>query len=219
MIRIDDVVVGVGAFRLDKISFEVPSGSYAALMGKTGSGKTTLLECICGLRAVRSGQIVLNDRNVTNLRPAERGIGYVPQDGALFSTMTVRQHLEFPLRIRTWSAELIRERTNELSHLLGIEHLLDRRPNGLSGGESQRVALGRALSFRPSTLLLDEPLSALDDETRRRLYELLKEVQQRSHVTTLHITHSHAEAKALADCVLVLEAGAVEMQNGKWDGS
>lgn len=217
MILIEEVAVGIGKFRLDQISFEVPSGDYAVLMGQTGSGKTTLLECICGLRDVESGQIILDERDVTRLRPAERGIGYVPQDGALFSTMTVRQHLEFPLRIRGWSSSSIRKRTGELSQLLGIEHLLDRRPRGLSGGESQRVALGRALSFRPTTLLLDEPLSALDDATRARLYSLLKEIQTQTNVTTLHITHSRAEARELADRMFILESGAVQLKNGEFD--
>lgn len=209
MIRIEELSVEVGRFRLDDVSFEVPSGDYATLMGETGSGKTTILECLCGLRAIKSGRILLDGKDVTRQRPAERGIGYVPQDGALFTTMTVRKHLEFPLRIRKWTSQQIARRTSELAELLNIEHILSRRPVGLSGGESQRVALGRALAFHPSTLVLDEPLSALDERTREQMYGLLKEVQRHTGVTALHITHSRAEARYLADHFLVMEDGKV----------
>src|SRR5207248_5678684 len=130
---------------------------------------------------------------------ADRGVGYVPQDLALFPTLTVREHLEFALRIRRATAETIKHRVREFTELLGIGHLLDRLPRGLSGGESQRVALGRALTFHPRVLLLDEPLSALDEETRQEMYSLLKRVQKKTGVTTLHVTHSKAEARAMAE--------------------
>src|SRR6185437_8382180 len=118
---------------------------------------------------------------------------------------TVREHLEFALRLRRCSAALIRERVEELAHVLHIEPLLERRMQGLSGGEAQRVALGRALSFRPRVLLLDEPLSALDDETRQEMYALLRSVQRQTGVTALHVTHNIGEAKALADRLFVLK--------------
>lgn len=209
MIRIEDLVVQIGDFRLAGVSLEVPTGQYAALMGRTGSGKTTIVECLCGLRPIQSGKIFLAGKDVTQLRPAERGIGYVPQDGALFPTMTVRQHLEFPLRIHRWRPRAMARRTEELAELLSIEHLLKRRPAGLSGGELQRVALGRALAFEPSTLLLDEPLSALDDQTREQMYTLLNELQQHIGVTALHITHSRSEVRHLADLLFVVEGGRV----------
>lgn len=179
-------------------------------MGRTGSGKTTLLEAICGLKPVRSGRVLLCGRDVTRLKPADRNVGYVPQDLALFPTMTVREHLTFALGLRGWDGNAIARRVDELTRLLGIAHLLDRRPAGLSGGESQRVALGRALAYNPPVLLLDEPLSALDDETRAEMYALLRSVQRETGVTTLHVTHSGAEARALADHLLVLREGAVE---------
>lgn len=209
MIHLDHVSVRVGSFRLDRISLQVPAGGYAVLMGRTGSGKTTLLECLCGLRTVESGRIILAGKDVTHRRPAERDIGYVPQDGALFSTMTVRQHLGFPLLIRKWQRKAIEQRTGELAQLLGIESLLDRRPWGLSGGESQRVALGRALAFQPSVLVLDEPLSALDDQTREQMYGLLKHVQRHASVTALHVTHSRIEAQRLADQLFMLEDSSI----------
>ena len=209
MIVVKGLSLRAGAFAVDDLSFEVTTGTYAVLMGRTGTGKTTLLEAICGLKPVRAGTIRLLGVDVRYLRPAERGVGYVPQDLALFPTHTVREHLSFALEVRRWPRPAIDDRVAELAELLGIGRLLDRRPLGLSGGESQRVALGRALAFRPRTLLLDEPLSALDDATRAEMYALLRSVQRATGVTTLHVTHSLSEAKALADRLLLLRDGKI----------
>jgi ABC-type sugar transport system ATPase subunit len=215
VIAVDSLTIRQGNFALSDISFQVPKGDYAVLMGKTGCGKTTLLEAICGLRPiVPPGRIVLMERDVTSLKPAERGIGYVPQDGALFPTMTVREHLAFALRVRHWQKRRIDETVAEIAMLLGVEHLLDRRPAGLSGGEVQRVALGRALSFHPGVLLLDEPLSALDDASREDMYTLLRTVRRRTGVTALHVTHSVTEARALGDRIFVLQDGRVSEATG-----
>lgn len=205
MISVSDLTVCAGSFRLERISFEVASGEYAVLMGKTGSGKTTLLEAIAGLKRATSGRIVLDGRDVTRLRPSERNMGYVPQDGALFTTMSVREQLGFALAIRRVPRREIEQRVAELAEMLGIQHLLDRSIHGLSGGERQRVAIGRALSFRPSTLLLDEPLSAVDDGTRQHMYALLEHVRRRTGGTTLHVTHNIEEATRLADRVFHLD--------------
>jgi molybdate/tungstate transport system ATP-binding protein len=210
LISVQDLTIHLGRFALDSVHFEIGRGEYAVLMGKTGSGKTTILEAVCGLRPVVSGVIRLHGRNVCGLKPAQRGIGYVPQDGALFSTMTVRENLAFALVVRKWSRAAIDERVSELADLLGVAHLLDRRPQGLSGGESQRIALGRALAASPGVLCLDEPLSALDDATREEMYSLLKSVRQRTGVTALHVTHSLAEAERLADRVLILREGRID---------
>ena len=209
MIAVKALSVRAASFALNGISFEIPGGAYGVLMGKTGSGKTTLLEALCGLRPALGGKIEVMGRDVTHLKPAQRGIGYVPQDRALFTTMTIREHLAFALVLRKWNDADIARRVGELAELLGIAHLLRRKPLGLSGGEAQRVALGRALSCRPGVLILDEPLSALDDETRQEMYALLKIVREQSHVTALHVTHSRAEAQWLGDTLLKLEGGAV----------
>ena len=158
MIRVENLRVQAGTFSLDSISFEVATGQYAVLMGRTGAGKTTLMESICGLRRVACGRIWLLDRDVTRLKPAERGIGFVPQDGALFETMAVHQQLGFALTVRRRTRREIDRRVGELADLLGIKHLLCRKSAGLSGGERQRVALGRALAAHPGVLCLDEPL-------------------------------------------------------------
>lgn len=209
MITLQEVSLRAGGFRLDNISVKIATATYAVLMGGTGQGKSTILEAICGLRSVASGRIWLGDRDVTDLAPGDRSIGYVPQDLALFPTMTVREHLEFALRIRHASVAMRRQRVDELAPLLGISGLLDRLPRGLSGGEAQRVALGRALSFEPKVLILDEPLNALDETTRDRMCELLRRVQKKVGVTTLHVTHSRVEARWLADRLYRLERGVL----------
>ena len=212
VIALEQVTVGIGGFELRQISFTIPEGGYGVLMGRTGSGKTTLLEAICGLRPIRSGIIRLHGRDVTHLSPAERGVGFVPQDGALFGHLTVREHLEFALVIRNWSPAAMRDRVEELSAWLGLTHLLHRKPAGLSGGETQRVALGRALSFQPAVLCLDEPLSALDDESRTEICSVLETIHQRTRVTVLHITHNHAEADRLASTLLRIHEGTIHLQ-------
>ncbi|MHB8865130.1 MAG: ATP-binding cassette domain-containing protein [Pirellulaceae bacterium] len=133
MIRVEGLVVRAGEFLLENVHFEVPTGGYAALMGKTGSGKTTLLEAIAGLKSVSTGRILMQGVDVTRSRPAERNLGYVPQDAALFSRMSVRDHLAFALVVRRWPRDRTALRVAELARLLEVEHLLDRTPWGLSG--------------------------------------------------------------------------------------
>jgi ABC-type sugar transport system ATPase subunit len=170
------------------------------------------LEALCGLRSILSGTVRLMNRDVTHQSPAQRGIGLVPQDAALFGHLTVREHLSFALSIRQWGAKEIEQRVLELANGLDLSHLLERRPAGLSGGEAQRVALGRALSFHPDILCLDEPLSALDDETRAEMGDLLTKVRSQTGVTILHITHNRSEAERLADRIFILRDGHVSRE-------
>jgi len=213
MIRVEKLSVRVGTFALNEISFEIVSGDYAVLMGRTGSGKTTLLETLCGLRSVANGRIFLNDEDVSEISPATRGIGYVPQDRALFHSMTVWENLAFGLKIRGTDAATTSQRVDELAELLGLTALLERRPHNLSGGEAQRVALGRALAIQPRVLCLDEPLSALDDDTRDEMHALLRSVHQRTRATILHVTHHVTDARKLADKLFVLRDGRVEQSD------
>jgi ABC-type sugar transport system ATPase subunit len=210
VIRLDDIAWRAGTFRLEKISVSIPTGSYAVLMGATGSGKTTLLEIICGLRRPSEGRVFIGDREVTYQPPAARGVGYVPQDGAMFPTMTVREQLGFALRLRRRASPEIAERVDQLATELGLTAILERLPQYLSGGERQRVALGRALAAQPKVLVLDEPLSAIDEERRDELAALLKRVQRQHGVTALHITHSRSEAGQLADVLYRLHEGQIQ---------
>ena len=209
MIELINIEVHSGEFSIGGVNMLIRSGAYGVLMGRTGSGKSTLLEAIAGLRNIAHGRIRLCGVDVTAMRPALRGLGFVPQDGALFATMTAREHLGFALKIRKADRETIEKRVNELAKLLGIQHLLDRKPGTFSGGERQRVALGRALAFSPKVLLFDEPLSAVDEETREEMFDLLKLVQLETHATILHVTHQHEEAERLADVRFRIENGIV----------
>jgi molybdate/tungstate transport system ATP-binding protein len=209
MIDLHDLAVRNGSFSLRGIQMHLPAGRYGVLMGKTGCGKTTLLEAVCGLKPVESGRIALEGRDMTRAKPGQRGIGYVPQDGALFTTLSIRENLAFALELRRWSSKAITERVEELADLLHIGDLLQRRPEGLSGGETQRVALGRALAARPHILCLDEPLSALDHDTRLELCALLAQVQQQLGMTVLHVTHNRDEAERLAQHLFRFEDGVL----------
>ncbi|GEP42712.1 ATP-binding cassette domain-containing protein [Brevifollis gellanilyticus] len=202
-----------GRFALQNVSLAIPDNTYAVLMGSTGCGKTTLIEIICGLRRPRGGRVLLDGRDVTRLEPRERGIGYVPQDLALFPAKRVREQIHFPIKMRGMrDGEKI---VQELVEELGIEHLMDRLPDMLSGGEKQRVALARALAAQPRVLLLDEPLSALDETTHGTALELLRTLQARHSLTVLHVTHSPSEAAALGQMRLrLLDGCVVEVATG-----
>jgi ABC-type sugar transport system ATPase subunit len=154
VIQIRDLSIRQGAFALSGVSLDVPAGRYAVLMGRSGCGKTTLLEAIAGLRRPHAGSIALAGRDVTRASPAARHVGYVPQDGVLFSTMTVRANIAFALEVRGGPRAEVAARVAELAGWLEVEHLLDRRPHGLSGGERHRVALGPRAGRRPPALLL-----------------------------------------------------------------
>jgi ABC-type sugar transport system ATPase subunit len=212
MIELDNLSLRAGAFALNDVQLVVPRGTYAVLMGGTGQGKTSILEVICGLKPIASGKVRLAGQDVTNWKPADRGVGYVPQDLALFPTISVRGHLEFALKLRKWSRTAINERVGELAKMLGIEHLLSRSVKHLSGGEAQRVAIGRAISFEPEVLLMDEPLNALDETTRDRLCGLLRSLHTRAGLTTLHITHSRTEARLVAEKFFLLAKGQLKEQ-------
>lgn len=209
MIEVRGLGIRQGDFRLDGVNLTIPHGAYGVLMGRSGCGKTTILEAVCGLRKPTAGQIRFNGTEVTHLKPGERGLGYVPQDRALFPDLTVYQQLAFALQIQKRAREEIEERVQEMAELLGIHELLERTPESLSGGEAQRVALGRALSSHPSVLCLDEPLSALDEETHEETCDLLASIHEKTGVTVFHITHSPTEARRLATCLLRLEDGQI----------
>lgn len=207
VIELKNVCLQSGAFHLQNLSLCVETGEYAVVTGQSGCGKTTLMEGICGLRPLRSGEIWLQGRNVSHSSPADRGIGFVPQDAALFDSMTVREQIGFALKLRKSAVDEIARRVQQLAVQMNIVGLLDRQPAGLSGGEQKRIALARALSAEPEILCLDEPLSALDDDTRYELIELLKSLKGR--YTVLHITHNRHEVEQLATQCLRLDQGVI----------
>jgi len=207
MIRTERLNFSVGQFALRDVTLDVREGEYFVLLGKPGSGKTLLLECVAGLKRISGGTITIGGRRVERAEPRDRGIGYVPQDYALFAARNVRKNIEFGLRVRRYPPSRRRERARQLAVMLGIEHLLERSTEGLSGGERQRVALARALSAEPGILLLDEPVSALDDETREGILVELRRIQRQTKTTTIHVCHDLNEMRCVADRVGVLRDG------------
>ena len=207
MIAVEGLSLRQGEFALRDVSFTIPAGSFAVLTGPTGCGKTTLLECLVGLRTPTAGRIVLVERDVTALPPDARNVGYVPQDAAVFTHLTVWENLAFALTVRKTARAEVAARVAELADRLGLTPLLRRRAVGLSGGEAQRVALGRALAFRPPVLLLDEPLNAVDETTRGKVVAVLRGL--RGTHTVLHVTHAAVGADGLADQVLHFDGGLV----------
>lgn len=210
MIEAINLFTRAGSFKMTGINFKISAGAYGVLMGRSGLGKTTLMETICGLLPAAGGEVRIHGKNVTQLRPADREIGYVPQDTVLFDNLTVKEHLTLGLEVRSWSKNEMEKRVQEIAADLEILSLLNRKPHGLSGGEKQRVALGRALSFNPSVLCLDEPLGDLDGVSWDKMCALLKTVQKKAGVTVLHITHRKEEADRLADEIISLPEEIIE---------
>ncbi len=210
MIRTDRLSLRVGDFQLRRLSLEVARGEYFVLLGPTGSGKTVFLECLCGLNKIDSGKIYIDGCEVTDLEPRARGVGYVPQDYALFPHLSVGQNIGFGLRVRGHRGRGVAAKVTETADLLGIRDLLPRRTEGLSGGEKQRVALARALLVQPKVLLLDEPVCALDEFTRQDVCTQLSRIQRGLNLTTIHVSHNLEEAFSVADRAGVLCAGVLQ---------
>ena len=208
-LQFDDVSIRAGDFSLCDLAFSVEEGAYAIMKGPTGCGKTTILEAICGLRSISSGSIRLGGRAIETLAPGRRNIGYVPQDGVLFPTMTALRQIALPLELRGASREAARARARELAELIDIVHLLDRRPQGFSGGERQRVAIARAIAWKPDLLLMDEPIGALDEVMRGRVVSALRVVHEHTGVTIIHVTHDPRDAEELATTLYQLDEGRV----------
>ena len=180
------------------------------MLGPSGCGKTTTLRCIAGLEQETSGQIFIGDELVSGLRPSQRDIAMVFQFYALYPHLTVRDNMAFPLRAAKRPESEINERVLEAAKMLQLEPYLTRKPNKLSGGEQQRVALGRAMVRHPKAFLMDEPLTNLDAELRADMRAELKHVQQRLNSTMIYVTHDQTEAMALGNRIAILNEGRLE---------
>ena len=194
---------------LSDVNLSIHTGEKLAILGSSGSGKTTLLRIMAGLETATSGQITMNGQPVKEIPAAERSVGMVFQLSSVYPHMSVEENLAFPLRCRRFSHPQISDRVKELAGLLGITRLLKQSAASLSGGESQRVAIGKALATPPSLLLLDEPFSNLDADLRWRLLDEIKRLHDRLHLTTVLVTHNIGEALYVADRVGVLSGGQI----------
>jgi sulfate transport system ATP-binding protein len=195
---------------LDDVSVDVPSGALMALLGPSGSGKSTLLRVIAGLEKPDAGDVFISGREATQLRPQQRGVGFVFQHYAPFKHMTVADNVAFGLTVRRRPKQEIRDRVHELLELVQLEGLGKRYPAQLSGGQRQRMALARALAVEPEVLLLDEPFGALDARVRQELREWLRRLHDEVHVTTVFVTHDQEEAMQIADHIVLVNHGRVE---------
>lgn len=194
---------------IDRVSLTAESGEVLSILGPSGCGKTTFLKIIAGLLKPDHGQVLFDGRDVTNVPPQKRRIGYVFQSLALFPNMTVYDNLAFPLDARGMSSGAIASRVKELLELTGLEQLTDRYPRELSGGQQQRVAIGRALAHEPDLLLLDEPLASLDVELRLEFISEFKRIRKAEGVTAIYVTHDQSEAFAVSDKVAVMFGGKI----------
>ena len=199
-----------GAPVLSAIDLDVRAGERIAIVGPSGAGKTTLLRLISGFEKPDAGKIFIGEREATSLPPEARDVGFVFQTHALYPHLTVAENLAFPLRLRKVARTEIDKRVKEMADLLRIESILKRLPAEISGGEAQRVALGRALIRDPAALLMDEPLSSLPPDMRLQLRHELIKLHEKQRRPLLYVTHDHEEALALGERVAVLNEGCFQ---------
>ena len=195
---------------LDDITLDIQDQEFFVLLGQTGAGKTTTLRCIAGLDKPEEGSIYLDGVSVNDKTPAERDVAFVFQSHILYPHLSVYENMAFPLHPRKLSAEEIDRRVRDIAQMLHIEHLLMRTPNQLSGGETQRVGLGRAMVRRPQVFLMDEPISNLDAKLRTEMRAEIRWRQRELGTTTFYVTHDQIEAMSMADRIAILEAGRIQ---------
>jgi molybdate/tungstate transport system ATP-binding protein len=210
MIRVEDLNISLPGFNLSNINLSIRENEFFILMGPTGAGKTVLLEAIAGLVPIKSGKILIGEKDITRLPPEKRGISIVYQDYALFPHLTVLENVTYGLHFHRIDKAQAEKRLNRLLEVVNLSHLKERLPVNLSGGEKQRVSLARALMVEPRVLLLDEPLSALDPSFREEVRGALKRLHQSSSTTFLMVTHDFAEALSLAGRAAVMNKGHIE---------
>jgi len=213
MLRLEGITKRFGnVTAVDRLTLEIEDEEIFVLLGPTGAGKTTTLRIVAGLEVPDEGSVVFNGKDITSQTPAERDVAFVFESHNLYPIYTVFENIAFPLRspLHKLSKKDIKKRVKKVAEDLHISHLLDRKVTTLSGGEMQRVALGRALVRQPKLYLLDEPLSSLDLKLREELRVEFREIQKRYHTTTLYATHDHLSAMSMADRIGVLNKGKIQ---------
>jgi len=195
---------------VDNLDITIPSGQLTGLLGPSGCGKSTTLFMLSGLLRPTKGKIFFGNEEVTPVPPEDRGIGLVFQNYALYPHMTVRQNIMFPLENVKMDKEEAQQKAQNIADLVGIGHLMNRKPKQLSGGQQQRVAIARALVKEPRVLLLDEPLSNLDARLRLQTREEIRRIQRETKITTIFVTHDQEEAMSISDEIVVLREGVTQ---------
>ncbi|MFB6081674.1 MAG: ABC transporter ATP-binding protein [Halanaeroarchaeum sp.] len=195
---------------VEGIDIDIDDGEFAVLLGPSGCGKTTTLRCLAGLTTPTSGEIRLDDHDITDVHPKNRNIAMVFQQFALYPHMNVEENIGYPLKVAGVDAETRAERVRETAEMLEIEELLDRDIGHLSGGQRQRVALGRAMIRRPAVFLMDEPLASLDAKLKISMRSRIKVLQKDLGITTLYVTHDQEEAMTLGDKLIIMNDGKVQ---------
>ncbi|MHA1267020.1 MAG: tungstate ABC transporter ATP-binding protein WtpC [Candidatus Helarchaeota archaeon] len=209
MLILDQITKSWETFQLKNITLEIKEGEFFVILGPSGAGKTLLLEVIAGIHYPDSGNIFFKGEDITWVPPEKRKVGFVFQDYALFPHMRIWQNIEFGLKMLKLSRQAKVERVEKMMKLMGILPLAKRYPDTLSGGEQQRIALARALILEPRLFLLDEPLSALDYNTRYQLREEISRIQRKLNITTIYVTHDRMEAITLADRLAIMNDGEI----------
>ena len=199
-----------GTVALHDTSLQVIDGEFVTLLGPSGSGKTTILNMIAGMATPSSGRVHIDGRDVTDLPPSKRELGMVFQHYALMPHMTVFENIAFPLRVRKWRQADIDRRVHEILEIVRLPGIAGRKPRELSGGQQQRVAIARCLAYRPSIILMDEPLGALDKKLREELQLELKRVHVEMGITILYVTHDQEEALTMSDRIVLMNKGRIE---------
>lgn len=217
-IRTENLVKRFGSFAaVDHVNIDIREGSFTAILGPSGCGKTTLLRCVAGLVEPDAGQIFIGGKDVTQVPPFKRNLGFVFQRPAMFPHMTVYENVAWALKLRKWPKPNIKDRVMEMLRLVRLDGLETRAYRQLSGGQAQRVVIARALAPQPDVLFLDEPLSQLDAKLRDELKLEIAEIHRKTGCTTLMVTHDQAEALTIADNVLLMHQGQIVQEGSPVD--
>ena len=199
MIELIDVSLHRGSFKLPNVSLEIPQGKCGLLTGAAGAGKTSIVEAICGLQTIDAGQVKLRGQVADEVPIGERGVGYLPQDVALFPDMGIGKNIGFGPRMKKWSQKAIADRIDQLATELGLQDLLKRKPHQLSGGQQKRAAMARAISLKPDIVCLDEPFASLDEASRELISDVLRRLLKDGSTTVLVVTHQRQWMEGISD--------------------